>query len=935
MEYTSMTKHPIALAIALSFATSATLSACDSASRLTPEEHVQRAKDYESKGELISAIIELKNALEKNPQNSQARLLLGNIYVENGDGASAEKELSIAQKQGVTAATVAVPLANALLLQGRPKDVLAKLTDVTGLSASGMAELHVVKGKSYLGLGELQHAEEEFHAALNSQPDSPIAWHGQAVLAYTKQQWDEASRWNEKVLANNPKSAQALGLKGDIALARNDAKGAEVAYGSAVKLRPDYALYRIGLAIAQINTGKYPEAKGQLDTVLKSFPNDLTANYYRALAAYQLKDYEGAKVHSELVLNNNPSQEDLRSRLVAAGANYALGQMEAANKHLQIFLARVPSYEPARMLQAAIQLRMGKTGDAAASLKGISSSSENDVQLLNAVGVAALQQGKSDLGLEILQRVAEKNPDDPAAKIRVGLARSAKGDYQEAIDDFEQALRMDPKLVGAEALVAMNHLKAGNADEALKAARRFQQGVPNSPDGYTLAGLAQVMKKQYAEAKASFNKALSIQPGNPNASQNLASLALADGDREQARRLLQASVQKYPGHVPTTLRLADMYWQDGQAKQAETTLSDGLKKNPAALNLRLALGNLYLAQREPAMALKLADEAAPSHPNNASILEHQGLAQMQLGQTNLAISAFENAVKLAPNNPSIHFQLARSYEQIGNLSRANQELQATLKISPKHGPARFAQARLLAKTGKLDAAQKMLAELSATYPNDPMIQETRGDLALAQNKPKEAMDFYKAALAKQENNYLTVRLAAAQMRSGDRAGGLNTLQAWLKRYPDDLYTHGSLADAFLATGQHREAAAHYEKVVQGQPENVAVLNNLAWIYQQIGDTNKALTYAQRAHKLAPKQPNVLDTYAMILLSKGNAAGALEKLRAANELAKGDFTIRLHLAQALIANNNPAQARQILNELLDSKIPVSQRQQAQELLKTIK
>ena len=74
---------------------------------------------------------------------------------------------------------------------------------------------------------------------------------------------------------------------------------------------------------------------------------------------------------------------------------------------------------------------------------------------------------------------------------------------------------------------------------------------------------------------------------------------------------------------------------------------------------------------------------------------------------------------------------------------------------------------------------------------------------------------------------------------------------------------------------------------------------------------------------------------MILLHKGNTTAALEKLHAAHELAKGDLTIRLHLAQALIANNNPGQARQILNELLDSRIPVPQRQQAQELLKTIR
>lgn len=929
-----MNKHPINLAIALAFTAIFALTGCDNISRLTPEEHIARSKNFETNGELISAIIELKNAIEKNPQHVQARLLLGKTYLEIGDGVAAEKELDQALKLGVTKTSIMLPRANALLLQNKQSEALAQLADVAGLSASGLAELHVIRGKAYLGLGEQQQAENAFQQALSSQPDSTVAWQGQALMAYINQRWDEATRWNDKVLAQTPKTASAFGLRGDIALARNDAKSAEAAYESAVKLRPDYALYRIGLAIAQIHTGKYKTANSHLEIVLKQFPNNPTANYYRALSAYQLKDYEGAKKYAEISINT-PSQGNLQGRFLAAAANYALGQMEAANKHVQFFLAKASSFEPARMLQAAIQFKMGQTGDAAASLKGISDFSGNDIKLLNAVGVAALQQGQSDLGLDIFQRIAEKNPDDPAAKVNVGLARSAKGDYQEAIDDFEQALHKNPKLIGAEALVAITHLKAGNADEALKAAQRFQQGAPGSPDGYTLAGLAQIMKKQYAEARASLNKALSIQPGNPNASQNLASLAQMDGNRNQAKRLLQDSVQKFPEHIPTTLRLADMYWRDGQTKQAETLLGDGLKKNPAALNLRLALGNLYLAQRKPALALKLANEITPSQADNASILELQGLAQMQLGQTNLAISAFENAVKLAPNSPSIHFQLARAYEALGNLDRANQELQAALKIAPKYGPARFAQASLLAKTGKVGAAQKLLAELSDTYPNDAMIQETRADLALAQNKPKEALEFYKAAFTKRENNFLLVRLAAAQMRSGDRAGGLNALQAWLKRYPNDLYTHGALADAFLSTGQHREAATHYEKVVQGQPENIAVLNNLAWVYLQIDNTNKALTFAQRAYKLAPKHSQVLDTYAMILLRQGNPADALEKLREAHELAKGDLTIRLHLAQVLIAHNNTGEARQILNELLKPGIPLPQKQLAQEMLKTIK
>ncbi len=900
----------------------------------TDIEHIERAKDLQDQGDLRASIIELKSALQQSPDNVKARWLLGQIYVELGDGVTAEKELNRAQQHGVAQTDVALPLANALLLQGRHKDVLKNLSAVTGLNARGMAELHVVRGKSYLGLGELQHAEKEFQTALSTQPDAPIAWEGQALLAYYKKQWDDASRWNEKVLVNDPRSVKALALKGDLALARNDANAAEAAYASAVKLRPDYALYRIGLAIAQINTGKHAEAKTHLDTVLKTFPRNPVANYYRAVAAYQLQEYESATNHAEKVLNEE-APEDLRSRLLAAAANYGSGRMETANKHIQIFLATAPSYEPARKLQAVIQLRMGQVREAAKSVKDISASSENDAKLLNAIGLAAIQQGSPDLGVELLQRTVQAHPKDALARGRLGLARAAAGEYQTGIEDLEQALRLNPNLDVAQAMLALNYLRVGDPDKALLSAHRLQERQPRQPDGFTLAGLAHAFKKEFPEAKAAFNKALTIQPGDPNASANLATLVLREGNRDQARHLLEDVLKKHPEHVQTILKLADIDLQAGKPDAAEKRLKDALVKFPAALALRLSLARLYLAQRKPAMALELTDKIQGEQPNNPIVLEIHGIAQLQTGRPDLAVISLEKAAKVAPNSPGSHFQLALAYEQLNNLARASQELQIAQKLAPNFGPAQFVQARLLAKSGKLDAAQTLLKQLATAHPDDPSITELRGDLSLTQNRPQEAVTLYKAALAKRESNFLAVRLAASQLRAGDREGGFATLRGWLKRFPDDLYTHGALADALLATGQAREASGHLAKIVERQPNNVAVINNLAWSSLQMGAVDEALAQAQRAYKLAPEQPQVLDTYAMILLRKGNNREAVDKLSRALNLAPGDTGIRLHLAQALIADGQTAKARQTLKDLLAQKSPFPQRQEAQELLGKLK
>ncbi|HNO35890.1 MAG TPA: tetratricopeptide repeat protein, partial [Nitrospira sp.] len=59
----------------------------------TDVEYVEQAKHYQDAGEMAKAGIELKNALRVNPNNGEARRLLGMLYLTIGNGEGAEKEL--------------------------------------------------------------------------------------------------------------------------------------------------------------------------------------------------------------------------------------------------------------------------------------------------------------------------------------------------------------------------------------------------------------------------------------------------------------------------------------------------------------------------------------------------------------------------------------------------------------------------------------------------------------------------------------------------------------------------------------------------------------------------------------------------------------------------------------------------------------------------
>ena len=76
-----------------------------------PAKLVASAKDFIAKKNPATAVIQLKNALQKEPANAEARYLLGTLLVQSGDISSGEKELRRALEHGYAPAAVVPELA--------------------------------------------------------------------------------------------------------------------------------------------------------------------------------------------------------------------------------------------------------------------------------------------------------------------------------------------------------------------------------------------------------------------------------------------------------------------------------------------------------------------------------------------------------------------------------------------------------------------------------------------------------------------------------------------------------------------------------------------------------------------------------------------------------------------------------------------------------
>jgi Flp pilus assembly protein TadD len=107
-----------------------------------------------------------------------------------------------------------------------------------------------------------------------------------------------------------------------------------------------------------------------------------------------------------------------------------------------------------------------------------------------------------------------------------------------------------------------------------------------------------------------------------------------------------------------------------------------------------------------------------------------------------------------------------------------------------------------------------------------------------------------------------------------------------------------LGVAMAKSGRYNEAAAHFEKAVQIQPDLYDGLFNMAVVRSLQGQLPEAIEYFQAAIRSRPDAPKAHVQLALALWKQNRDENACDELRRASELAPKDADIRTYLGNAL-------------------------------------
>ncbi len=900
-------------------------------SRDTPDKLIASGKSYLAKRDFSAAAIQFKNAVQKAPDNAEARYLLGVALEETDEPAAAEIEYRKAIPAGYAPEVAYPALVRVLIEQGQFDKAISEASREQGRSPA-TAELTALIGTAQLGLGKVQQAAAAFSAALARDPANETAAIGRAKIAVAERDLPRANQLIDELLGRAPSSRQALLLKGDLLTVAHSDKEAVQAYEKAIDLRPRAMRPYLNLVPLLVRQKDLNGANARVEALKKFARRAPATQYLDALVAHAQGDNARARSAIQAALNAAP--EYVPVLLLAGVVAYDSGSYAQAEEYLLKVVKAAPNAVYPRRLLVLTYLRSDQVERARDALEPLLTLTPNDVAALNLAGEVALANKEIDQAAEYYKKALAVDPKNAGVQTRLGQAHLAAGDTQQAIQDLETAAAEDPGQYQADLALLVLHLSRNELDKAQAAADALRKKQPNNPLTYNLAGLVGLAKRDPALARSSFEHALQLQPAYLPAARNLAMLDMRDGKPEVARQRYEAIVAKDPKNEQALLALVNLL-QQTQAPTAEIdkAIERAIAANSASPGPRIIKVNILLQRRDPKTALLAAQQAQAALPQDLQVLDALGRASLAAGEYEQAIATFSKLVAQQPKFAAPLLALGQAYAAAKDWSGARQAIQKAIELQPNMIQTRMGLVRVGIQSGSFEEARSAARTIQKLWPTQTVGILAEVDVLTAQNNPGEAERVLRKGIEQMKNPGLVVRLFSLLDTQGRKQDAEALANAWGAQNPKDVVVYSLAAQLNLQRKDYAEAVKWYKSALQAQPNNPLTLNNLAWALGQLQDP-KALEYGEKALSLAPNSPPVLDTVGWLNVERGNVPRGLELLEKAHKLAPNVPAVQLNLAKALIKAGRSDAARKQLEVLAALPPGTAIRDEAQKLLSSL-
>lgn len=891
------------------------------------------------KQDLDSAIIELRNALQQNPNYVAAHILLGELFLQKKSLSEAEVHLNLANQLGADKALTVKALAQLYLYQLKYNPLLNEIQP-SQFNRQLQPDLHVFRGHAYLQLGQISEALNEYDMAAQIDPARVDAVIGRANALLRRNDLPGATQAVEKAMAMQPDNAGNWYVNGTIKHVQGDLENAIKDYAKAIELLPDYQDARIARAGVLMDLHQDQQATEDLAYLREHYPFDPKAAYLHAVLLARngqkeasIKELEAA---ADIIVAVKPEYLTQHSQtLMLSGLiNYSLQRFDLAAEYLRQYVKNYPGQPGPYKLLASILLNKNEPEAVIDLLRPVVASHPNDHRLLFLLGTAYMNVGKHDQANALLEKASAGEGGGDSMHAEIGLNRLSMGQETLAIQELETAIRKNPGNTQAGIPLVAIYIRNGEGQKALQVAQGLHDKSSKNLTLLNLLGTAQVASQNLKQARRSFEKAIELDPAFVTAHINLSKLDVGEKKTDQAKQRLIKLNKQFPDNIAVLIELSTVDQARGDNGGADQWLDKARILDPKSMPVLLAQMDLKIKTGRALEALAIGEAAELIDRENPQLLQSLARAYLASDNREKALSVYRRMADQARLNVKKLYTVARYQIQAGAYPDAIKTLKKALVADEKHIPSQIALTEMELYHGKPVFAISRANNLLKEYPQRGFPHRLLGDIAMQDKNYNLAAERYQTAFGLEPDTALLMKLYQSLKQTGQNDKAFDLLAQWTKKHPKDLVPIAALAEEQLQQGKLKEAQKHYEFLLSQYPNEARFLNNLAYIYFNTGNS-KALSYAEKAQQLAPEQPSSNDTLGWILVNAGKPEQGLHYLRNAHSRMSQNPEIRYHIAVALDKLGRKEEAKQELEQALNGNLPFNGLEQAKALLEKLR
>ena len=304
---------------------------------------------------------------------------------------------------------------------------------------------------------------------------------------------------------------------------RGDAALAVRKYQDLLRLRPDMVEARVNLGVVLASLGRLDDAIMQYRTALREAPTNRDARFNLGLTYFKKRNYSQAADEFGALHDTEPG--DVRTTT----------------------------------LLGICDVHLGRDDNAISLLMPIERIAPDNLDLKWALGSALIHSGRTEEGVERVERVADQR-HSAEAYLLAAESYSALTLFDRARRDASEAIRLNPNLPRAYIVIGTIDEYAGDMKGAEAAFETVLKANLNDFQAHLHLGVLFCDERQLKAARGHLVRALEFEPSSALARFQLAQVERAQGDVQAAVKDLEAVVREKPEWLKPHVQLAALYF---------------------------------------------------------------------------------------------------------------------------------------------------------------------------------------------------------------------------------------------------------------------------------------------------------------------------------------------------------------------------------------